>query len=150
MSEPTKVSQPVHASARVEARAEARDESRRAGSCRVPRFCTLESFSEELKLRGGIDSRKLEPLTRLRVKTEHSLLEITMLDPAESRLLIRGGALLVEPVEATLLGATFGGSLLKTAWIAHGMRMEFYIEGCTIVTSPVRSLDVLEESFPAP
>ncbi len=150
MSEPTKTLQPVQESSRVKTCAEARDESRRVERHRVPRFCTLDGFSEELKLRGGIDPRELEPLTRLRVKTVHSLYEITMLDPADSRMLIRGGRLFPEGAEAKLSGATFGGSLLKMSWIGHGMRMELYIGGCTVVTSPVRSIEILEESFPAP
>ncbi len=150
MSEPTKTLQPVQESAGVETRTEAGDESRREESHRVARFATLDGFSEELRVRGGIDPRELEPLTRLRVKTVHSLYEITMLDPADSRMLIRGGMLFAEGAEAKLSGATFGASLLKMGWIGHGMRMELYIGGCTVVTSPVRSIEILEESFPAP
>ena len=150
MSEPTKTLQLTQQSADVGTRAEAGNEPRRRQSHRVPRTCALDGFVEETKLRGGIDPRELEPLTRLWVKTVHSFFEITMLDPPESRILIRGGALFAEAAEAKLSGATFGGSLLKVGWIGHGMRMELYIGGCTVVTSPVRSIEILEVSLPGP
>ena len=51
-----------------------------------------------------------------------------MLDPADSRMLIRGGMLFAEGSEAKLSEATFGGSLVKMGWIGHGMRMELYIK----------------------
>jgi hypothetical protein len=71
-----------------------------------------------------------------------------MLDPESGRALIQGGQYFVEPVEATVSGSTFGGSMLKAGWLGVGLRMEIYYEGKRTVTSPVQELWVAPASAP--
>ncbi len=106
----------------------------------LPRLCTLEGFREDIHSRSGVDVRELLPLTRLRVRTHNSLYQLTVLSPGELRVLIQGGRFFAEPVEASLGGSSYGGSMLKTRWIGLGMRMEIYGEDGPVVTSPVRSV----------
>lgn len=117
----------------------------------VPRVCTLEGFREDTHSRSGVDVRELLPLTRLRVRTHNSLYELTVLSPGESTVLIQGGQFFGQPVEASLGGSSFGGSMLKTRWIGIGMRMEIFGEDSHIVTSPVRSVQAEDDSsLPGP
>ena len=117
----------------------------------IPRLCTLEGFREEVDRRGGMDLSELEPLTRLKVRTHYTLYQLIVLSPWESRVLIQGGRFFAEPVEASLGGSSYGGCMLKTRWIGLGMRMEIYGEDGHIVTSPVRSVQVEDESsLPGP
>lgn len=91
------------------------------------------------------------PLTKLRVRTHNSIYQLTVLSPGESTVLIQGGEFFAEPVQASLGGSSFGGSMLKTRWIGLGMQMEVYGEDAHIVTSPVRSVQTEDESdLPGP
>src|SRR5262245_22308688 len=65
-----------------------------------------------------------------------------LLDPASGRVLIEGGERFPEPVEAVLLGASFGGSMIRTGWIGVGMRIELCAGDKYVITSPVKSLSV--------
>jgi len=117
----------------------------------VPRLCTLEGFREDVHSGTGVDVRGLVPLTRLRVRTHNSLYQVTVISPGESTVLIQGGQFFAEPVQASLGGSSYGGSMLKTRWIGLGMRMEIYGEEGLIVTSPVRSVEAEDDSdLPGP
>ena len=48
-------------------------------------------------------------------------------------------------------GSSYGGSCLKLDWFGVGLHMEFHYDGSWIVTSPIRSLKVLDASaLPGP
>ncbi len=111
----------------------------------VPRVCTLDGFAEELEQKGGMDPTQLEPLTEIAVKTEDTLFAVTVLNPSESQILIQGGKLFSQPFKGKLCGASFGGSFLKMRWIGIGMRMEIRCDDCTVLTPPVRSIEVKDE-----
>ncbi len=112
----------------------------------LPRRCTLEGFSEEVSRAVGLDLADLEPLTTLLVRTRHSLYRIIVQQPRERKILIQGGQHFVEPTEACFDGSSFGGSCLKAAWIAQDMRMEIRCGKRRVVTSPVRSVEILEDA----
>ncbi len=112
----------------------------------VPRRCTLEGFSEEVSRAIGVDLADLEPLTTLLVRTQHSLYRIIVRQPRERKILIQGGQYFVEPTEACFDGSSFGGSCLKAAWIAQDMRMEIRCGKRRVVTSPVRSVEILQDT----
>ncbi len=112
----------------------------------LPRRCTLEGFSEEASRAAGVGLADLEPLTTLLVRTQHSLYRIIVRQPRERKILIQGGQHFVEPTEARFDGSSFGGSCLKAAWIARDMRMEIRCGNRRIVTSPVRSIEILEDA----
>ena len=117
----------------------------------VPRRCTLDGFAEEASLRGGMDLAELPALTRLLVHTQNSAYELILLNPFESKILIRGGRFFAEPVESYLCGSSYGGNLLKVSWVGVGMRLEVIREGRRIVTSTVQSIHLLDDAnLPGP
>ena len=121
------------------------------GELLVPRRCTLDGFAEEASRRGGMDLAELPALTRLEVQTQNTAYEVTLLSPLESKVLIRGGRFFAEPAESYLCGSSYGGNLLKVSWVGLGMRLEVMREGRRIVTSPVQSVNVLDDtSLPGP
>jgi len=115
---------------------------------RVPRLCLLDGFAEGLNDSRGVNLMRLETLTQLRVKTADTLYQITVLDPFKSRILIEGGMLFAGGREVTLSGASLGRSFLKMRCIWLGLQMELHTGDCTVVTSPVSSIEILDDTFP--
>ena len=117
----------------------------------VPRRCTLDGFTNEVARIEGVYLRDLDPISTLRVKTENTLYEITVSQPLRSAVLVRGGRFFPETTRASFGGSSFGGSCLKLAWFGVGLHMEFHYAGGWIVTSRVRSIEVLDAtSLPGP
>jgi len=116
----------------------------------IPRRSTLNGFAKEALSTAGIGLRFLEPLSKLLVRTLNTSYELTLLDPEESTVLVQGGSYFGQPTEAVLFGSSFGGNLLRVRWIGCGMRMEIKTQDRKIVTSPVRSVEVVEEELPGP
>jgi len=112
----------------------------------VPRLCTLEGFVEELAKQGGLDPSLLDPLSQISVTTEGTTYRITLIDPTASRVLVQDAKFFPLPFEAELCGASFGGSFLKQQWIGIGMRMELHCERGHIVTAPVISVEIEEDT----
>jgi hypothetical protein len=90
----------------------------------VPRRSTLTGFAQEVAGTEGVNVRAAEPLVPILVTTRNSRYRIIPLRQGDAHVLIQGGQLFPEPAEAYLVGATFGGSLLKMHWIGVGMHME--------------------------
>ena len=117
----------------------------------VPRRCTLDGFTDEVARTEGVHLRDLDPITTLRVQTENTLYAILVPRPPRSAVLVRGGRFFPETTEASFGGSSFGGSCLKLAWFGVGLHMEFHFAGGWIVTSRVRSIEVLDaSSLPGP
>ena len=117
----------------------------------VPRQCTLDGFTTEVALADGVGLGELEALSTLLIKTLNSLYRVIVLEPPRPRILIQGGRFFPELTEARLAGASFGGSLLKLAWLGCGLRMEVCSDGQRIVTSPVQSIEVRKDTdLPGP
>ena len=117
----------------------------------VPRRCTLDGFSAEVAGAEGVYLRDLDPITTLRIKTENTLYEVTVPRPPRAAVHVRGGRFFPETTEASFGGCSFGGSCLKLAWFGVGLHMEFHFAGGRIVTSRVRSIEVLDtSSLPGP
>ena len=112
----------------------------------LPSTCTLSGFTAQSLGQDGIDVQSLEPLTRLRVKTQNSTYEVWIVDPDQWSVFIRGGSFFPTPTPATLCGSGFGGSLLKVAWVGIGMSCELTHSEGRIVTSPIRNVEVLEDA----
>ena len=115
---------------------------------RVPRLCLLDGFSEELNEGRGINLTRLEALTVLQVKTASAFYQITVLEPFKSKILIQGGSLFADAAQVTLSGASLGRSFLKMSCIWIGLSMELHSGDCTVVTSPVNAIEILEDTFP--
>lgn len=112
----------------------------------IPRCGTLDGAIEILTGLEGLMLTTLAPCDVVHVTTHNSHYELFMLDPEAGRVLIRGGSHFKEPVEATVIGSTFGGCMLKMSWLGVGLRMEINSQGRRVVTSPVQSLIVENHS----
>jgi hypothetical protein len=100
-------------------------------------------LSEELE---GITVETLKPCDTIHVRTCNSDYEVFLLEPESGRALVKGGEYFTEPVEATVSGSTFGGSMLKLGWLCEGLQMELCAGGQRIVTSPVQNLRIEHQS----
>ncbi len=116
----------------------------------VPRHCTLSGFTEAMADRKGLNVTRLDPLTRLELRTRNSLYEITVVHPSQWKILVRGGRFFPTETPAYLCGSGYGGTLLKVAWIGIGLCCELSSEGLRVVTSPVEDVQVVEKPLPGP
>ena len=90
----------------------------------VPRRATLDGYIREVAVTNGIDLRAAEPLVSILVTTKNSLYRIIPLRRGDVAVLVQGGRFFPSPAEARLVGATFGGNVLKMHCIRVGMCME--------------------------
>jgi hypothetical protein len=111
----------------------------------VPRQATLDGFVDVVGDTRGIHLRELEPLTTVVVQTHNSRYRLVMTGGTSA--IVQGGKFFADPTPARIDGSGFGGSVLKTAWIGVGLRMEIFANDQRIITSPV--LDVRLEQRPA-
>ncbi|MBO0799714.1 MAG: hypothetical protein J2P31_12910 [Blastocatellia bacterium] len=100
-------------------------------------------FGEELE---GVTLETLSPCDIIHVRTCNSDYEIFLLDPESGRALVKGGKLFALPMEVTVSGSTFGGSMLKLGWLCEGLPMELNANGQRILTSPVQNLRIEHQS----
>jgi hypothetical protein len=99
---------------------------------------TLDSFVDITETVDGVDVHRLEPLTRVLVRTCNS--EYRLIVSSDGGVLVQGGRFFEQPTQAVLEGASLSGGLLKIGWIAIGMRMEIRNQSRRVVTSPVRQI----------
>ncbi len=117
----------------------------------VPSHCTLEGFAAEATRLGGFELARLDSLTRLRVCTQNTSYTLTLMASNDAEVLIEGGRFFPTPARAIFCGSSYGGTLLKIGWIGRGMRMEVFHDGRRIVTSPVESVELLDDTaLPGP
>ena len=105
---------------------------------------TLDGFAEAVATAGGLEVRGLAALDTLEIHTRNSRYRITVLDPQRCRVLIEGGAFFPVLAEATIGGASCGGSMLKVGWIIQGFCLEVFYPGGRIVTTSVRRVHAVE------
>ena len=117
----------------------------------VLRRGTLDGFSEAVSHADGVGLADLDPITTLLVRTHNTLYRITAVRPPTTHVLVQGGRFFPNTTDARLWGSSFGGSLLKMAWIGVGLRMEICANGQLIITSPVKAIHVQQDSaLPGP
>lgn len=114
----------------------------------VPRCCTLDGFGE--LAHSGVSIRDLDTFAELLIQTQNTLYRIIVLDPKASKVLVQGGSYFREPMPGQLAGSSLGGSMLKVAWIGTGMCLELSKGGQSVVTSPVKSVQIRQEPAPGP
>jgi hypothetical protein len=93
------------------------------------------------EIEGGVFLEGLPPDTVLQIRTQHHFY---------TALLLGGGSALISghpqycphPVQVTIAGSTWGGSMLKMRFIGRGMQMEFHHPAYStpIVTSPIQEI----------
>ena len=116
----------------------------------LPHQCTLKGFTESTAERKGLHLKSLPALTRLVLRTQNSEYKITVVEPEEWKVLVKGGRFFAQETMTFLCGSGYGGTLLKVAWIGIGMRCELSNETQRVVTSPVVDFEILENDVPGP
>ena len=116
----------------------------------VPRHCTLNGFTDATSHHKGVHVGSLSAVTRLSVKTRNTDYTMTVIEPREWKVLVKGGRFFPTERPAFLCGSGYGGTLLKVAWIGIGMCCELTAEGQRVVTSPVQAYEILTNAFPGP
>jgi hypothetical protein len=86
------------------------------------------------EIEGGIYLADLEPGIRLEFRTEHHCYSLTNI--GKGRVRISGHPeFCPTPVEVTLCGSNWGGSLLKSGYLGRGMRLEFRHPSRDLITT---------------
>ena len=91
----------------------------------------------------GLQLETLNDFCTLRILTENSTYEITVICARTGDILVRGGRFFPEFSEARLAGSSMGGSFLKVRGIYVGFHLELHAGDRAIVTSRVRSIEAL-------
>jgi RNA polymerase-binding transcription factor DksA len=118
-------------------------EQRRAGIERLSDGSQAQAHSSEIdSSRSSVALQTLAPFDTIWVQTRNSDYRIFLLDPTTGRALVEGGFHFVEPVEAMVSGSTSRDSNFKNAEIAIGLRIEMWVNGKLVSTSPVQSVRV--------
>ena len=106
---------------------------------------TLDDVADKIAATEGVNLADLEPLTTLVVRTCHSLYRIIVW--RDTTVLVQGGRHFPDTVFGRINGSSLRGSPLKLGWIGVGLRMEIWVGGRLIVTSPVREITIERDDF---
>lgn len=94
--------------------------------------------------KGGFEISLLCDGTGLCVETKHSFYNVTLTSGKEMTIsggrLPGGGTRFPWPVPGYLVGCTWGGTMIATNWIGHGMCLEFSAGGKVYTTSRIRNV----------
>ena len=93
------------------------------------------------EIEGGVFLEGLPPDTVLQIRTQHHFYTALLL--GEGSALISGHPQYCpQPVQVTIAGSTWGGSMLKVRFIGRGMRLEFHHPAYStpIITSPIQEI----------
>ncbi len=93
------------------------------------------------EIEGGVFLEGLPPDTVLQIQTQHHFYTAELL--GEGSALISGHPQFCpEPVQVTIAGSTWGGSMLKMRYIGRGMHLEFHHPAYStpIVTSAIQEI----------
>ena len=119
-----------------------------------PMFAPHPNLSDEVnrnivqsEIEGGVFLEGLPPDTVLQIRTQHNFYTALLL--GEGSALISGHPQYCpQPVQVTIAGSTWGGSMLKVRFIGRGMHLEFHHPAYStpIVTSPIQEICTPMES----
>jgi hypothetical protein len=93
------------------------------------------------EIEGGVFLEGLPPDTVLQIQTQHHFYTALLL--GEGSAMISGHPQYCpHPVQVTIAGSSWGGSMLKMRFIGRGMQLEFHHPAYStpIVTSPIREI----------
>jgi hypothetical protein len=90
----------------------------------------------------------LEDFQQIHVCTRNSLYEIVVVN-SSGEVRVRGGRYFPDWTAARFAGCTAGGSLLIRHALALGLQMEIEVDCRRIVTSPVRTIALLQGCIPS-
>jgi hypothetical protein len=92
----------------------------------------------------GVLVPHLAPHDRLIVCTRNSIYELIVTVPQTASVLVRGGAFLPDFTPARVAGSSIGGGCLKLYGVYAGFQMELLTESLPLITTPVRSVSVIQ------
>jgi hypothetical protein len=92
--------------------------------------------------RSEVNLESLHPFDTIMLQTNNSEYRLLLLDPKTGRALVEGGAYLVEPSEARVMGSAAPGSQFKDGTICVGRRLEIWADERVFLTSTVKSFRV--------
>jgi hypothetical protein len=111
-------------------------------------FATHPNLSDDVngnivqsEIEGGVFLEGLPPDTVLQIRTQHHF--YTALFLGEGAAMISGHPQYCpEPVQVTIAGSTWGGSMLKMRFIGRGMHLEFHHPAYStpIITSAIQEI----------
>jgi hypothetical protein len=90
---------------------------------------------------GGVFLNDLEPRTVLFIQTQHHC--YTAVFMGDNQALLWGHPQFCpKPISVSIVGSTWGGTMLKSRFVGRGMRLEFHHPeySTPIVTSPIREI----------
>jgi hypothetical protein len=93
------------------------------------------------EIEGGVFLEGLPPDTVLQIRTQNHFYTALLL--GDNAVLISGHPQYCpQPVQVTIAGSTWGGSMLKSRYIGRGMHLEFHHPAykTPIVTSPIQDI----------
>jgi hypothetical protein len=102
---------------------------------------TLDGFSRMIGCSSGVSVSALEAGTIVGIRTQRSRYRLLLLDEP-NQVLIAGGRLFPEPVEARIVGATGTGTMVKAGAIVIGLRLEIRVGSQRFTISPVQSIAI--------
>jgi hypothetical protein len=108
-----------------------------------PSAAILSTWSDrDWQRADGVQVETLEHMQRVIVRTHNSVYEIFARGGSPGHVLVRGGRFFQEFTEAHVSGSSLGGGFLKQYGIYVGLRLEFNVDGETIITSPIFSISL--------
>ena len=88
----------------------------------------------------GVQIDSLQVLDRVFARTANSLYELTVVNPSNGEVLVRGGEYFLEAVIARVAGSSLGGSFLKVGGIYEGFQLELVDGDSTVITGRVQKI----------
>jgi hypothetical protein len=91
----------------------------------------------------GLQLDRLWELDELSVRTRNNVYRIVAIVPQRGEVMVQGGRFFPELTRARLAGCSLGGAFLKQGGLYLGFRMEIQRGLQTIITSDVRSIEIV-------
>ena len=107
---------------------------------------TLDAWAQH-EWTNGLQIDTVSPLHALDVQTRNTAYHIVVIDGRSGDVLVTGGRFFPTPTRARVNGCSLGGSCLKWRGLYCGFRIEFQVDGETIITTRIKSIAV---ASPAP
>ena len=108
-----------------------------------PSAAILTTWSErDWHLADGVQLERLDHMQRVVLRTYQHAYEIFVRGGATGDVLVRGGRFFQQFTEARLVGGSVGGGILKQYGVYVGLRVEFSVDGETILTAPIFSIAI--------
>ncbi len=96
----------------------------------------------------GVHLATLDEFQQLHICTQNTLYEIIVINHCGD-VRVRGGRYFPDWTAARLAGSTAGGSCLRRLGINLGLQMEFELDRRRIITSPVKTIALLQNALSA-